>query len=144
MYDLRNSMLSSYISTLIVRVSLSNPSYRGMNRRPSETVHNQKVSGTLCILYNDSMAGNIIQIIDYIPPLLIRSGWDIGSIERASQQWCVFLCTCLKSITHSNRRIATYGVALYSWLERMYVRYITDQSCLCMCIEVLLYEQGGA
>ena len=73
-----------------------------------------------------------------------RSGWDNGSIERASQRWCVLLCTCLKSITHSNRRIATYGVALYSWLERMYVRYITDQSCLYMCIEFLLYEQGGA
>ena len=46
-----------------------------------------------------------------------RSGWDNGSIERASQQWCMVLCTCLKWITHSNRRIATYGVALYSWLE---------------------------
>ena len=71
-------------------------------------------------------------------------GWDNGSIERASQQWCVFLCTCLKCITHSNRRIATYGVALYSWLEGMYVRYVTDQSCLYMCIEFMLYEQGGA
>ena len=144
MYDWRDSMVSSYLSPLIVLVSLSIPSIRGMNRRPSETVHNQKVTGTLCILYNDSMAGHIILIIDYIPPLLVRSGWDNGSIERASQQWCVFLCTCLKSITLSNRRIATYGVALYSWLERMYVRYITDQSCLYMCIDFLLYEQGGA
>ena len=144
MYYWRDTMVSSYLSPLIVFVSLSIPSIRGMNRRPSETVHNQKVTRTLCILYNDSMAGNIIQIIDYIPPLLIRSGWDNGSIERASQRWCVFLCTCLKSITHSNRRIATYGVALYSWLEGMYVRYVTDQSCLYMCIEFLLYEQGGA
>ena len=111
---------------------------------PSETVYNLYVTGTLCILYNDSMAGNIILIIDYIPPPLVRSGGDNGSIERASQRWCVFLCTCLKWITHSNRRIATYGVALYSWLERMYVRYVTDQSCLYMCIEFLLYEQGGA
>ena len=144
MYDWRDSMVSSYLSPLIVFVSLSIPSIRGMNRRPSETVHNQMVTGTLCILYNDSMADNIILIIDYIPPLLVRSGWDNGSIERASQEWCVLLCTCLKSITLSNRRIATYGVALYSWLEGMYVRYITDQSCLYMCIEFLLYEQGGA
>ena len=68
---------------------------------------------------------------------------DNGSIERASQRWCVFLCTCLKWITHSNGRIATYGVALCSWLGRMYVRYITDQSCLHMCIEFLMYEQYG-
>ena len=144
MYDWRDSIVSSYLLPLIVLVSLSIPSIRGMNRRPSETVHNQKVAGTLCILYNDSMAGNIILIIDYIPPLLVRSGWDNGSIERASQRWCVVLCRCLKWITQSNRRIATYGVALYSWLERMRVRYINDQSCLYMCIEFLLYEQGRA
>ena len=139
-----DSMVLSYLSPLIVLVSLSIPSFHGMNRRPSETVYNQKVAGTLLILCYDSMAGHIILIIDFIPPLLVRSGWDNGSIERASQEWCVLLCTCLKSITHSNRRIATYGVALYSWIEGMYVRYVTDQSCLYMCIEFMLYEQGGA
>ena len=112
MYDRRDSMVSSYLSPLIVLVSLSLPSFRGMNRRPSETVHNQMVTGTQWILYNDSMAGNIILIIDYIPPLLVGSGWDNGSIEGASKQCCVFLCTCLKWITLSNRRIATSGVAL--------------------------------
>ena len=86
MYDWRDSMVSSYLSPLIVLVSLSIPSIRGINRRPSETVHNQMVTGTLCILYNDSMAGNIILIIDYIPPLLVGSGGDNGSIERASQR----------------------------------------------------------
>ena len=85
-------------------VSLSIPWFRGMNRRPSESVYNLYVTGTLWILYNDSMAGNIIQIIDYIPPPLVRSGGDNGSIERVSQRWCVFLCTCLKWITLSNRR----------------------------------------
>ena len=105
---------------------------------------NQRVTGTLCILFHNPMAGNIILIIDCISLLLVSLGWDNGSIERASKRWCVFLCTCMKSITHSNRRIATYGMALYSWLKRMYVRNITDQSCLYMCIEFLLYEQGGA
>ena len=71
MYDWRDSMVSSYLSPLIVFVSLSIPSIRGINRRPSETVHNQMVASTLCILYNDSMADNIILIIDYIPPLLV-------------------------------------------------------------------------
>ena len=144
LYDWRDSMVLSYLSPLIVPVSLSLPSFRCMNRQPSETVHNQKVAGTLCILYNDSMADNIILIIVCISLLLVSLGLDNGSIERASQRWCVILCSCLKSITHSNRGITSYGMALYSWLERMYVRYITDQSCLYMCIEFLLYEQGGA
>ena len=93
MYASRDTMVSSYLSPSIVFVSLSIPSIRGMNRRPSETVHNEKVACTLCILCNDSMAGNIIQIIDYIPPLLVISWWDNGSIERASQQW---LCSCVR------------------------------------------------
>ena len=89
-------MVSSYLSPLVVIVSLSIPSFRGMNRRPSETVHNQKITGTRYILYDDSMAGNVVLIIDYIPTLLVRSGGDNGSIERALQQLCVLLCTCLK------------------------------------------------
>ena len=114
MYDWRDWMVSAYLSPLIVLVLLSIPPFRGMNRRPSETVYNQKVAGTPYILYNDSMAGNIILIIDYIPPLLVQSGWDNGSIVGSFQQWCVILCTFMKWITHSNSGIATYGVALYS------------------------------
>ena len=87
--------------------------------------HNQRVTDPLCLLSNDPMASHIILIIDYIPPLLVRSGWDNGSIEWASQQWCVFLCTCLKSNTLSKRGMAIYGVALYSWLVA-YVCEIRD------------------
>ena len=144
-------MVSSYLLPLIVLVSLSIPSIRGMNRRPSETLYNQMVTGTLCILYNDSMADNIILIIDYIPPLLVRSGWDNGSIEKVSQRWCVFLCRCIEinyALQQKNSHIWSGTLlmvranvcAIHNWPELFVYVYRVLALWTGWCINIMAYR----